>query len=246
MTQATTAIPPVVSRSEWLAARKALLAKEKEATRVRDAVNAERRRLPMVRIEEDYVFAGPDGSRSLLDLFEGRRQLYVHHFMWVDERDEGCPACSMAVELNFTPPLLTRLHELDVAFAAISRAPLASITRFKQRRGWSFPWYSSHGSSFNHDFQVTLDESVAPVVYNYRNREELLAAGFTPDVLTGDWTGNSVFLRNGDTVFHTYSAYARSLDQLATPYNFLDLTPFGRQEDWEDSPAGFPQKPTYG
>lgn len=192
----------------------------------------------MVAIEEDYVFESPDAPRSLLDLFEGRRQLYVHHFMWVDERDEGCPACSMAAELNFTPPLLTRLHKLDVTFAAISRAPMASITRFKQRRGWSFPWYSSHGSSFNHDFQVTLDESVAPVAYNYRNREELLP----PDVLTGDWTGNSVFLRDGDTVFHTYSAYARGLDQLCTPYNFLDLTPFGRQEDsGRTPPPGSPR-----
>lgn len=245
MTPSTIALPPVVSREEWLAARKALLTREKEATRLRDAVNAQRRRLPMVRIEQDYAFHGPDGPVSLLELFEGRRQLYVHHFMWVDERDEGCPACSQAADINFTPPLLAQLHAHDVTFAAVSRAPMAAIARYQERRGWSFPWYSSHGTTFNHDFQVTMDESVAPVMFNYRDREELLRSGLTPDVLTGDWTGNSVFLRDGDTVFHTYSAYARGLDQLATPYNFLDLTPYGRQEDWEDSPVGWLQKPTY-
>jgi len=116
----------------------------------------------------------------------------------------------------------------------------------RDSHGWNFPWYSSHATSFNHDHQVTLDESVAPISFNYRDRAELLATGIPADVLCGDRTGNSVFVRDGDAVFHTYSAYARGLDQLATPYNFLDLTPFGRQEDWEDSPTGWPQEPTYG
>lgn len=123
---------------------------------------------------------------------------------------------------------------------------MASITRFRERHGWTFPWYSSHATSFNHDFQVTLDEAVAPVRYNHRDRDELVASGIPPESLQGDWTGSSVFLRDGDDIFHTYSAYARGMDQLATPYNVLDLTPFGRQEVWEDSPAGWPQNPSRG
>ena len=240
------ALPRIATREEWLAQRKALLAREKEVTRARDELGALRRRLPMVRIDKPYVFQGPNGPARLIDLFEGRRQLYVHHFMWVDARNEGCPGCSRSADLMFNDAHFEVLRTRDVAFAAISRAPLADITAYKTHKGWSFPWYSSHGTDFNHDFQVTLDPSRGPPAYNYRDKQELLASGLSEDSLRGDWPGSSVFLRDGENVFHTYSTYARGMDLLFTPFNFLDLTPFGRQEEWEDSPPGWPQRPTYG
>ena len=240
------AMPKIVSRNEWLTARKQLLAQEKEATQLRDRVNAERRRLPMVEVSTPYVFEGPDGKLGLLDMFEGREQLYIHHFMWVDERDVGCPSCSLAADLNFGPLDREQLHKRGITFAAIARAPFASIQRYKAQKGWTFPFYSSAGNTFNYDFHVTLDESKTPIEYNYRNKAELMKSGLPEGMLRGDFPANSIFVREGQRVFHTYSAYARGLDQLATPYNFLDLTPFGRQEDWEDSPAGWPQRPTYG
>jgi predicted dithiol-disulfide oxidoreductase (DUF899 family) len=234
----------VVSQEEWLAARKRLLAREKEVTRLRDAVNAERRRLPMVKVDKDYVFSGPQGKLTLLDMFEGRRQLYIHHFMWIDARDEGCPGCTMAADVNFTPVALSLLHRREVSFACVARAPLTSITRYKNERGWTFPFFSSHGSDFNYDFHVTLEATRAPLEYNYLSKAELNQRGLQDDVLHGDWTGASVFLRDGDAVFHTYSAYARGLDAQAPGYSMLDLTPYGRQEAWEDSPPGWPQQPT--
>lgn len=245
-TTETIALPKIVSRAEWLIARKALLAQEKAATRMRDAVAAQRRRLPMVKIEKNYVFDGPNGKSSLLDLFEGRRQLYVHHFMWNSETETHCPGCTAAADLTFNLKIFAYLYKNDVSFAAISRAPLGKITPYKAKHGWDFPWYSSFGTSFNYDFHITLDESVAPIEYNYRNKAELKAMGESDDSLRGDRTGASVFLRHGDEVFHTYSAYARGLDFMFPPVNFLDLTPYGRQEDWEDSPEGWPQHPTYG
>lgn len=247
MNRIAAALPKVVSRAEWLAARKTLLAKEKEATRLRDAIAAERRRLPMVKIEEDYVFEGPQGKVSLLALFEGRRQLYVHHFMWIDALDQPCPTCTAAADMSFNSiPLLAQLEERDVTLACVARAPFTKIAAFKERRGWTFPWYSSFGNDFNYDFHVTLDETKGPIEYNYRSKKELLQSGFGEEVLRGDWPGNSVFIRNGAEVFHAYSAYARGLDQLFMPFNFLDLTPYGRQQEWEDSPEGWPRKPTYG
>ena len=240
------ALPPVVSRAEWVAARKALLVEEKAATRLRDAVSARRRRLPMVKIEKDYVFTGPEGTVRFADLFAGRRQLYVHHFMWNEETQTHCPGCTAAADLTFNQKVFAYLHKNDVSFAAISRAPFAKITPYKAQHGWDFPWYSSDGSSFNYDFHITLDESVCPVEYNYRDKSELMAAGESEDSLQGDRTGASVFIREGDDFFHTYSAYARGLDQLFVPVHFLELTPYGRQEEWEDSPAGWPQHPTYG
>ncbi|ACB74408.1 DUF899 domain-containing protein [Opitutus terrae] len=238
------ALPRIVSRAEWLAARKQLLVEEKALTRARDALAEKRRRLPMVRIEKDYVFATPAGSRSLPELFAGRSQLYVHHFMWNEETQTHCPGCSKAADLVFdNPELRAFLAARNVTFVAISRAPLAQIEARRAEKGWTFPWYSSAGTDFNHDFHVTLDERRAPIEMNYRNKAELLAAGMTEDQLTGDFPVQSVFLRDGDTVYHTYSTFQRGSDQLFTPYNYLDLTPYGRQEEWEDSPAGWPQRP---
>ncbi|ALG10095.1 DUF899 domain-containing protein [Kibdelosporangium phytohabitans] len=237
----TTALPPVVSQQEWLAARKALLAKEKEATKLRDQINAERRRLPMVRVEKDYVFTGPDGELSLAGLFEGRSQLYIHHFMWRDDLDTGCPSCTASAGMNFTPQVLAHLHSRDITFAAVSRAPAEKIQAYKAKHDWTFPWYSSHGSDFSYDMHASLDESRRPVEYNYLSKEELKQRGFPEEMMKGDMPANSVFLRDGDEVFHTYTAYTRGLDQLFTPYNFIDFTPYGRQETWEDSPEGWPK-----
>lgn len=225
--------PRVASRAEWLAARKALLAKEKDLTRYRDTVNAERRRLPMVRIDKEYVFESPAGRVSLLDLFEGRRQLIIYHFMFDPSWSEGCPSCSFLVD---NIGRLAHLHARDTSLALVSRAPLAKIEPFKKRMGWTVPWYSSFGSHFNYDFHVTLDEVVAPVEYNYRDEAELMQKGETY-FTQGESHGLSVFLRDGDDIFHTYSTYARGTDLLAGTYNYLDLTPLGRQEDWEEPPG---------
>ena len=218
-------LPQVVSRDEWLTARKELLAKEKEATRARDALRAERQALPMVEIEKEYTFEGPEGPATLLDLFEGRRQLIVQHFMFDPSWDDGCPSCTYALD-DFGH--LPHLHEKDTSFAVVSRAPLTKIESYKQRRGWRVPWYSSFGSDFNYDFHATLDESVAPVQYNYRDRSELQEVG-TP-WYEGEQPGFSVFLRDGDRVFHTYSTFARGVELLVSTVQHLDLTPLGRQE----------------
>jgi predicted dithiol-disulfide oxidoreductase (DUF899 family) len=224
---------PIVSRDEWLIARKQFLAKEKELTRHRDALNAERRRLPMVKIDKGYVFEGPGGKVRLLDLFEGRRQLIVYHFMFDPSWDEGCPNCSFLVD-NIGH--LAHLHARSTSLALVSRAPLATIAPFKKRMGRTVPWYSSFGSDFNYDFHVTLDEAVAPVQYNYRDKAELVQKGETY-FTQGEAHGLSVFLRAGDRIFHTYSTYARGTDLLVGTYNYLDLTPLGRQEDWEEPPG---------
>jgi predicted dithiol-disulfide oxidoreductase (DUF899 family) len=241
MPTTATAYPDVVTREEWLAARKKLLAREREVTHLRDAVNAERRRLPMVKVEKDYVFEGPSGEVRLIDMFEGRPLLYIHHFMWIDAIDKGCPSCTMAADLTFTERDRALLAAKGVTFAAVSRAPYASIARYKDEHGWTFPWYSSHGNDFNYDYHVTLDAGRSPIEYNYQTLDDLHRKGFGDDMLRGDWPGASVFLRRGDEVFHTYSAYARGLDHSSPGYPFLDLTPYGRQEPWEDSPAGWPQ-----
>jgi predicted dithiol-disulfide oxidoreductase (DUF899 family) len=226
-------LPMVVSRDEWLVARKELLAKEKKLTRERDALNAGRRRLPMVEIDKEYVFEGPEGHATLLDLFEGRHQLIIYHFMWLYDRDLPCPSCSWFVDQIGH---LAHLNTSDTTFAAVSRAPFAKIEPFKTRMGWTFPWYSSDGSDFNYDFHVTLDESVTPIEYNYRSKAEVEQAGLP----IGGWEqpfdlhGLSVFLCDGDRVFHTYSAYARGCDNLGFINDFLDLTPLGRQEAWEE------------
>jgi predicted dithiol-disulfide oxidoreductase (DUF899 family) len=230
-------LPQIATREQWLAARKALLAKEKEMTRQRDALNAERRMLPMVEIDKDYVFEGPAGRASLLDLFDGRRQLIVGHFMFEPSADDGCPSCSAGAD-EVSRGLLEHLHARDTTLAFVSRAPLAKIEDYKARRGWTFPWYSSHGSDFNYDFHVTLDERVAPVQYNYRGAEEHARRGATffvdPEQQPFEMPGTSCFLRDGDRVFHTYSSYARGAEMTGGSYYFLDMTALGRQEEWEE------------
>jgi len=217
-------LPPVVSPAEWQAARDELLVKEKNATRARDALAAERRRLPMVRIDKDYVFDGPEGAAGLLDLFGGRRQLIVYHFMFGPNQDEGCSGCSMFVD-NIGH--LAHLRARDTSLALVSRAPLARIEPFKERMGWTVPWFSSFGSDFNHDFGVS-PESPRPTEYQ-----------------DGETFGLSVFIRDGDSIFRTYYTDGRGVEALGSNWTFLDLTPLGRQEDWEDSPDGYPQTPRY-
>lgn len=214
--------PQIASRSDWIAARKRLLVKEKEMSRERDALAAERRQLPMVAIDKEYVFKGPKGSQTLADLFEGHRQLLVYHFMFEPEDDEGCPACSLVAD-NFGG--LVHLPQRDTAFVVISRAPIEKIERFKKRMGWNFRWLSSFGTDFNYDLGVTLDEKHA--VYNFAP----ISAQPPGYPHSGEREGLSVFLRDGDRVFHTYSTYQRGLDSLMNTYNFLDLTPLGRQEE---------------
>jgi predicted dithiol-disulfide oxidoreductase (DUF899 family) len=225
-------LPEVVSRDEWLVARKELLAKEKEMTYARDALNVERRNLPMVEIEKDYVFEGPDGQASLLDLFEGRRQLMVRHFMFDPIWEDGCPSCTAGAD-EISDGLLEHLHVRDTTLAVVARAPLTKIEDYKARRGWTFPFYSSYGSDFNYDFDVTMDRSVKPPQYNYRGEEEWKAKGV--DVhLEGEQPGLSVFLCDGDRVFHTYSQFGRGAESVGGSYYFLDLTALGRQEEWEE------------
>jgi predicted dithiol-disulfide oxidoreductase (DUF899 family) len=216
-------LPEIVTRDEWLAARTALLEREKELTRARDALVADRRRLPMVEVTEPYAFTGPDGEVRLLDLFEGRRQLIVAHFMFDPDWEKGCPSCTAGAD-EMSDGLRAHLAARDTTVAYVARAPLAKLEAYKAERGWTFPWYSSHGSSFNYDFAVTLDPLVAPPVYNYRA---------LPDY-TGELPGVSTFLRDGDRVFHTYSTFARGTEQTGGSYYFLDLTALGRQEDWEE------------
>ena len=218
----------VVSREEWLAARKELLAKEKAATRAQDELSAERRRLPVVEIDKDYAFEGPGGTVSLLNLFEGRRQLLVYHFMFDPEWDEGCNSCSFIVD---NVGHLAHLHARNTSFALVSRAPLSKIEPFKARMGWTVPWYSSFASDFNYDFHVTQDEAVTPVEYNFRSGTDVSEAGLNYVLLSREQWGLSVFLREDDSVFHTYSTYGRGVEGVISTYSYLDLTPLGRQEE---------------
>lgn len=208
--------PSIVSDEEWQGVRAAFLAKEKAHMRAGDALAAERRRLPMVEIDKRYTFEGPEGRVNLLDLFDGRSQLIVYHFMFHPSWDEGCTGCSMLAD-NLGHP--AHLHARDTSRVLISRAPLSKITPFKQRMGWTEPWYSSFGSDFNIDFVATVDdEETHPL---------------------------TVLLRDGDRIFRTYSTDARGCEVVLNTFSFLDLTPLGRQELWEDSPADPPQTPLY-
>jgi len=219
-------LPAVATPAQWRAARLELLAEEKALTRARDAVSTRRRELPMLEVEKEYVFEGPAGAARLLDLFEGRRQLIVGHFMFDPEWEDGCPSCSAGAD-ELADGLLEHLHVRDTTLAYVSRAPLAKIETYKARKGWTFPWWSSHGSTFNHDFHVTLDEAVTPPEYNFQPVD-----GPAPG--SAELPGTSCFLRDGERVFHTYSSYARGAEWTGGSYAFLDLTALGRQEEWEE------------
>jgi predicted dithiol-disulfide oxidoreductase (DUF899 family) len=223
MTQSQIEHPRVVSQAEWLEARKDLLAKEKDFSRRRDALSAERRELPWVRVEKEYVFASPGGKQTLADLFDGRSQLIVYHFMFGPDWEQGCPSCSLLAD-HFDGAAV-HLAQRDVTLVVVSRAPLPQIEAFKKRMGWRFKWVSSYGSDFNHDYHVSFTkEEMAngKVSYNYG------VSGFPSE----EAPGASVFYRDAaGAVFHTYSSYARGLDMLIGAYNFLDLVPKGRDED---------------
>lgn len=231
-------LPDVVSPTEWLAARRALLAREKELTRAQDAVNAERRRLPMVRVDEPYQFDGPDGPVSLLDLFEGRDQLVMHHFMFAPEWDAVCSSCASAAD---GIGRLRQLHARNTSLVAVSRAPYPKLAAFRERMGWEFPWYSSFGTDFNYDFHATLDDRVAPVLLHFRTEADLAEAGtpwtggpWSEDMRGAELPGISAFVRVGDAVFHTYSTFGRGIEDFHNGYPYLDLTVLGRQEEWEE------------
>jgi predicted dithiol-disulfide oxidoreductase (DUF899 family) len=231
-------LPEVVSRDEWLTARRELLAREKELTRLRDRLNADRRRLPMVRVDEPYAFEGPDGRLSLLDLFEGRPQLVMHHFMYGPDQDHACPSCSSAADQIGR---LRQLHARNTTLVAVSRAPYPDLAAFRERMGWEFPWYSSHGSAFNYDFHATLDDRVAPVLLHFRTGAELAENGtpwagrpWSAEMRGTEMPGISAFLRVGDEVFHTYSTFGRGIEDFHNGYPWLDLTALGRQEAWEE------------
>ena len=234
--------PPIVSPEDWRDRRLRLLASEKALTKHYDQVSAERRRLPMVRNGKDYAFDAPDGRKRFVELFEGRRQLIVYHFMFDPDWEKGCGGCTYFVNSQGD---LSGLHERDTTFALVSRAPLAKLEAYKAQKGWRFRWYSSFGSDFNYDFHVTLDASVTPVEYNYRTAAELLAIN-SPNAAEGEEHGLSVFFRLGDDIFHTYSTYARGTELLFDTATLLDQTPYGRQQSFEDSPPGWPQRATYG
>jgi len=215
--------PKIVSRDEWLVARRELLVKEKQLTRDRDAVAAERRQLPWVRVEKDYVFDGPNGKATLAGLFAGKTQLIVYHFMFGPDWQEGCPSCSF--NMDHTDGALVHLAQRDVSFTAISRAPYPKIAAFKKRMGWGFNWVSSHASDFNRDYDVAFTKeelASGTVYYNYgMNR-------FPGE----EAPGISVFYKDGNgDIFHTYSAYARGTETTVNTYNYLDYVPKGRDED---------------
>jgi predicted dithiol-disulfide oxidoreductase (DUF899 family) len=217
-------LPPVVPEDQWRAAVEALRVKEKDHTRAADALAAERRRLPMVRIEKDYVLEGPEGPARLGDLFEGRRQLILYHFMFGPNQDVGCDGCSMVADQM---PHLVHLHARDTSMAFVSRAPIDRIQRYRERMGWTIPWYSSFESDFNVDAGVSPE---TPRVGAYQDGENFRLR---------------VFFRDGDDVYETYFTERRGVEALGSVWTLLDVTPLGRQENWEDSPDGYPQGPPY-
>jgi predicted dithiol-disulfide oxidoreductase (DUF899 family) len=223
MSTSTIENPKIVSRDEWLVARRKLLAKEKQLTRERDALAAERRQLPWVKVEKNYVFDSPTGKKTLADLFDGKSQLIVYHFMFGPEWNEGCPSCSFL--MDHTDGALVHLAQRDVSFAAISRAPLSKIEPFKKRMGWKFNWVSSYGTEFNYDFRVSFtpeEFAKGKGEYNF----DLV------EFPSAEAPGISVFYRDKTgAIFHTYSAYARGTENAVNTYNYLDLVPKGRDED---------------
>ena len=224
-----------MSSNEWLAARKSFLEKEKEMTRAQDALTKERQKLPMVPLDKSYQFTAPDGSKkSLLDLFEGRRQLIVYHFMFGPDATEGCHGCSVWAD---NLPHLSHIRSRDTTVAVVSRAPVDALQKFQKRMGWTFPWYSSLDSDFNFDFHVSMDAEKVPVSYNYLSETELREKGLN-HATAGEQPGLSCFLRGAagegeqkdGVVYHTYSTFARGSD-VGTMHGLLDLTPLGRQDE---------------
>ena len=212
----------VVSQEEWLAARQELLRKEKEFTRLRDQLSAERRALPWVRVDKTYVFDGPNGKETLADLFDGRSQLVVKHFMFGPDWTEGCVGCSF--EVDQVQGALTHIKHHDVSYAAVSRAPFPKIEAFRQRMGWPIRWVSSYGNDFNFDFHVSFTpEQIVngQAFYNYRSGARVI----------DEMSGRSVFYKDeAGQIFHTYSSFARGGELFLTSYAFLDITPKGRDE----------------
>lgn len=205
------ALPPIVSHADWLAAHEQLVAKEKAHTHTSDALAAERRRQPMVAVTKKYVFAGENGERDLLELFEGRRQLIVYHHMLTPADDSPCPGCCMFTDMVGH---LAHLNARDTSLVVVAKAPITEIIPFKKRMGWDIPWYS------------TADD-------------------FSTDFIINDIHGLSIFLQDSGTIYRTYFSTGRGLEQLGSVWSFLDLTPLGRQENWEDSPSGWPQTEPY-
>ena len=229
-------LPEITTREEWLRARKELLVEEKELTRRRDELSRRCRELPMVEITADYRFQGPEGEVGLLDLFKDRHQLIVGHFMFDPDWEDGCPSCSAGVD-EMSAGLQAHLATRDTTVAYVSRAPLEKLERWRAKKGWDIDWYSSFGSDFNYDFDVTIDESVKEPTYNFATRADFEAKGmgeFFDAEQPFEMPGTSCFLRDGDRVFHTYSTYARGAEMLGGSYYWLDLTALGRQEEWEE------------
>ncbi|MGW0434607.1 DUF899 domain-containing protein [Micromonospora sp. NPDC003197] len=216
MTEIDLPLPPVVNAEAWAEARRVLLLQEKALTRMKDSVAAMRRRLPVVEVTTPYVFEGADGPVSLLDLFGDRPQLIVQHFMFAEDWEEGCDGCSMMAD-HIGP--LSHLQARRTSFALVSRAPIEKLTAFRTRMGWKLPWVSSGGTTFNDDFGATQDGEEQQAI--------------------------SVFIRRRDRIFHSWSTFARGEEPFMLVFDLLDLTPYGRQESWEDSPEGWPQEPTY-
>ena len=208
--------PPIVDPDEWKRQLLDFREREKALTRELDVLNAQRRRLPMTPVRPDYSFEGDDGSRTLLDLFDGRSQLIVYHFMFGPDWEAGCEGCSWVVDAMSHP---AHLNARDVSLVLVSRSALGNLQDYRERMGWDLPWYSSLGTSFNDDMGATID--------GQENH------------------GASVFLRDGDEVFRTYFTEDRGVEHLGSHWTYLDLVPFGRQESWEDSPEGWPQDPAY-
>jgi predicted dithiol-disulfide oxidoreductase (DUF899 family) len=207
------ALPPLATLEDWRAVLSTLRVKEKELTRAHDAVNALRRRLPMVKIEKPYQFEGEEGTVTLLDLFGGRPQLIVYHFMFGPDWEAGCDGCSWVTDAMSHP---AHLHARDTSLVLISRSPLEKLLAFRKEMGWTLPWYSSLESDFNYDFNATNESGENHVV--------------------------SVFLRHGGSVYRTYYTDRRGVEYLGSHWTYLDLTPYGRQEPWEDSPEGWPKR----
>ena len=225
MSEQQSALPRIVPAEEWAAALERQIDKEKAHTRALDALNAERRRLPMVKIENSYTFDGPKGEVGLLELFAGRRQLIVYHFMFGPDWEAGCDGCSWVVDAMSHP---AHLDARDTSIVLVSRAPLEKLERYRARMGWQHPtWYSSHGSDFNFDMGVSTRDPNDPRTDR------------------GEKHGLSVFLRDAQDVYRTYFTGDRGVEYLGSHWTYLDLTPYGRQETWEESPPGWPQTPPY-